>query len=153
MGLSAITHKHLLLCEGMHDVQFFYHLQKDRGLPAFQAASCGNIVGTPSGRDGITHLTGALNALPAIPAFHTTLQKILIIADNDNNPKGAFQRVQQLVKNTAELRPGVRYTVPASEQATSGRNPSITVLMLPWSGQQGALDTLCLAAASYRRSW
>ena len=134
----------------MHDVQFFYYLAQTRGLPAFQAASCGNIAGAPPGRDGIDHLTGALNALPAIPTFFSKLECILIVADNDGNPTAALQRVQQYIDATIDIQPGRRYIAPAAEQLSAGANPSITILMLPWTGMPGALDSLCLAAARNR---
>ena len=131
----------------MHDVEFFVHLAQTRGLPVFQATSCGNVVGAPRGRDGIQHLTGALNALPALPTFYTRLQSILVVADNDGNPPNALQTVQQYINGAADISPGHRYVVPAAEQVAAGANPSITILMLPWTAQPGALDTLCLAAA------
>jgi hypothetical protein len=146
MGLRAITHKHFLICEGMHDVECFDYLRKGRGLPAFQATSAGFIAGAPSGRDGIDYLTPALDALASVAGF-AQLEKILIVADNDGNPQGALQRVQQKINATAVFQQNRRYVAPAQEQVTAGANPSITILMLPWSGQAGALDTLSLTAA------
>src|ERR1700684_2152918 len=134
LALHSLTHKHLLLCEGMHDVQFFYHFGQARGLPKFQASSFGNIAGAPAGRDGIDYLTGALNALPAIPTFFSKLESILIVADNDGSPTAAFQKVQRYISATADIQPGHRYAAPAAEQMAAGANPAITILMLPWSG-------------------
>lgn len=150
MGISAITHKHLLICEGMHDVQFFYHLARNRGLPAFQAISAGNVAGAAPGRDGIDHLTSALNALPGISGFFSKLDSILIVADNDGDPAGALRQVQQYINATADIQTDLRYVAPAAEHVRAGSNPSITILMLPWSATIGALDTLCLAAARNR---
>jgi hypothetical protein len=147
MGLTALTHKHLLLCEGMHDVQFFQHLAQARGLPAFQATSCGNVVGAAPGRDGIQHLTGALNALPALPTFYTKLESILIVADNDGDHAKALRTVQQYINEAVDIGPGHRYMAPTTPQVTVGANPAVTILMLPWTALPGALDTLCLAAA------
>lgn len=151
MGLSAITHKHLLLCEGMHDVEFFYHLAREHNLPDFLATSCGFVAGSPRGRDGITYLTPALNALPALPTFSSMLKKILIVADNDGNPAGALQAVQNQINATADIQPGRRYLAPAAPQVAAGVNPEVTILMLPDTGQTGALDTLCLMAAANKR--
>lgn len=153
MGLPAITHRHLLLCEGMHDVQFFLHLATQRNLPAFQAVSCGNIVGAPPGRDGIDYLTGALNALPAIPAFSITLEKILIVADNDDDPPATLLKIRNYITAAAEIQAGVRYPVPPKDEVVAGARPSITILMLPASGQKGALDSLLLTAASNKEGW
>src|SRR5579863_2499383 len=130
---------------------FFYHLGQTRGLPAFQEVSFGNIAGAPTGRDGIDYLTGALNALPAIPTFFSKLEKILIVADNDGNLQAASQKVQRYINATIDIQPGLRYAIPAAEQLAAGANPTMTILMLPWTGQNGALDTLCLAAASSKR--
>jgi hypothetical protein len=149
LGLRGISHKHLLLCEGMHDVQFFRHFGPARGLPLFDSASCGFVAGHTSGRDGVDHLTGALDALPAIPNFNG-LESILIVADNDGDPILAFQKVRRLIEATADIRPGHRYVAPASPQISVGTAPLITVLMLPWTATVGALDTLCLGAARNR---
>lgn len=147
LGLRAVTHKHLLLCEGMHDVQFFDHLRQERGLPEFQIVSCGFVAGSPPGRDGIDYLTGALDALPGIP-FFAQMEAILIVADNDSDPPAAFAKVQQLINNTTDISAGHRYIAPSAELTRAGANPIIVVMMLPWTAIPGALDTLCLAAAS-----
>jgi hypothetical protein len=147
VGIASITHPHLLLCEGMHDVQFFYYLREVRSLPAFQAVSCGYIAGAPPGRDGVDYLTGALNALPALPTFFSKLKSILIVADNDRDPATSLKKIQRYIGAAIEIQPGVRYAIPAAEQTAAGANPTITVLMLPWTGTPGALDNLCLAAA------
>jgi hypothetical protein len=78
------------------------------------------------------------------------LEKILIVADNDGDPPMALQKVQQYINDTADFLAKLRYMAPVQEQVSAGTNPSITILMLPWSGQSGALDTLCLVAARNR---
>src|ERR1700739_1076697 len=132
----------------MHDVQCFEYLRQGRSLPPFQATSAGNIAGAPAGRDGIDYLTRALDAIPGIPGF-LQLEKILLIADNDGSPQNAFGRIQQQINATAIFQ-NRRYVAPVQEQVAAGNAPSITILMLPWSGQIGALDTLCLTAARNR---
>jgi hypothetical protein len=150
VGLGSITHRHLILCEGMHDVQFFQHLAHLRGHPVFQASSCGNIAGAPRGRDGIDYLTTALDALPGIPNFDR-LTDILVVADNDDDPDVAFQKVQQMINATAEIRPGHRYAAPAYREVKAGSDPAVTVLMIPEGNVPGALDSLCLVAARNRQ--
>ena len=150
MGIAAITHKHLLLCEGMHDAQFFTYLGQLKTLPPFQITSCGNVAGSLRGRDGIDYLTAALNALPAIPHF-PKLEAILIVADNDSDPSEAFKKVQKLIVATADIAPGQRYAVPKVELEREGANPVMVTMMLPWTNVNGALDTLCFASASNKR--
>jgi hypothetical protein len=147
LGLRAISHKHVLLCEGMHDAEFFKHLTLDRGLPAFQVASCGFVAGAPSGRDGVDNLTSALNAIVAVPGF-SQVEAVLIVADNDSDPIAAFKKVQQLIGATADIAAGRRYAIPDAPLTKSGIRPVMVVMMLPWTGVPGALDTLCLTAAS-----
>jgi hypothetical protein len=147
VGLAALTHSHLLLCEGRHDKEFFDHLLIQHNLPPFQTASFGFVGGAPANRDGIDYLDKALNAIVGIPGFRL-LQAILIVADNDDNPPAAFQKVQHLIR-AAAAHP---YPVPTAELAKALGQPSIVVMMLPWTGLRGALDTLCLSSASNKRS-
>jgi hypothetical protein len=114
-----------------------------------QTVSAGFVAGAPLGRDGIDYLTPALDAITSVAGF-PQLERILIVADNDANPPNALRNVQQKINATAVFQQNRRYAVPAQEQVPAGANPSITILMLPWSGQTGALDTLCLAAARNR---
>jgi hypothetical protein len=150
VGLSSITHRHLLLCEGAHDWQFFSQLVQTRGLPSFQITSCGNVAGAKHGRDGIDYLTAALDALPALPHF-PQLEAILIVADNDGNPQGAFKKVQDLIAAAAEISPGQRYAVPPTELARNGARPVMVVMMLPWTNVNGALDSLLYISAANKR--
>lgn len=151
LGLSAITNKRLVICEGMHDVELFDNLCSLHSLE-FQAVSAGYVGGAPRNRDGIDYLTPALNALPGIPGFDTVLEAILIVADNDTTPVDAFNKVKQLIEATADIDVGRRYSVPNQPLVKAGARPSITIMMLPWTGSPGALDTICLTAASNRRS-
>lgn len=90
MGLQKITEKYVLLCEGMHDAQFFSHFIRERNLPSFTISSCGHAADV--GRDGIGFLTDALNELPSIPGFEK-VEAVLIVADNDSDPTGKFNDV------------------------------------------------------------
>jgi hypothetical protein len=151
MALSRISGRFLLLCEGMHDAEFFKHLGMDRGFQGtFQIASCGYVSQPHGRRDGIGHLTAALDALPSIPDFHK-LEAIIVAADNDSDARISFQNVQNLINATAEIEPGRRYSCPPAELTKGGANPTIVIMMVPWTGIPGALDTLCHASASARR--
>ncbi len=145
MGINGLIHKYLVLCEGIHDAEFLRHLGKTRGLPDFQCEPCGNISGDQS--NGISHLTRALNALPALDGF-SSLKTITIMADNDANPSGSFSEVCRLINGTDAFGQGRRYTAPADPLVKAGTNPAIIVMMVPWRNVPGALDCLCLTAAA-----
>ncbi len=147
MGLPSITHRYLLLCEGMHDKQFFDHLIIQRGLLPCQTASFGFVAGAPANRDGIDYLEEALNAIVGVPGFNNILEAVLIVADNDDDPVAAFRKVRRLIR-AAAAHP---YPVPTAELTKATGKPTVVVMMLPWNGMRGALDTLCLLSASNRR--
>ena len=134
----------------MHDAQFFSHLIRERNLPSFTISSCGHAA--DAGGDGITFLADALNELPSIPGFEN-VEAILIVADNDANPKDAFSGVVEKINATAEIigPPKRRYIAPDAPLKKAGSNPAIVVMMLPWTNCNGALDTLCYASAARKR--
>jgi len=152
MGLTGLRSKYLLLCEGMHDAQFFLHLGLARGFSSlFQVSSCGSVAGASGPHHGISYLTPALNALPGVPGFDTTLEAILIAADNDGDAVASFSNVQTLIGGAAEISPGKKYAVPPAPLRKGGSGPAIVVMMIPWTGVLGALDTLCHDSASSKR--
>ena len=138
-----MNEKFVLLCEGAHDAQFFSHLIRERNLPSFTVASCGHAAAARG--DGITFLTEALDELPSIEGFGN-VEAILIVADNDFNPVRAFADVQKMLCATAEILgpPRRRYSIPNTPLIKGGSDPAIVVLMLPWTGINGALDSLLL---------
>jgi len=135
----------------MHDAEFFRELVRVRNLPQFEILSCGYASGVTNRRDGIGHLTGALDALPTIAGFQN-VEAILITADNDDlaATNSAFQRVQDYIAK-AELLPGQPYPVPDQPLVKKSSNPTMVVMMLPWTGVAGALDSLCFTAAAAKR--
>jgi hypothetical protein len=148
LGLRLIENKHLLLCEGAHDAEFFRGLIKEHNLPPFTVASFG--VGGSDDDGGRDRLTLALDGLPSIPGFHQ-VETILIVADNDSDPKASFNTVVEFINRTRDIGPGRRYIAPAAPQTRAGLNPAIVVLMIPWTNVPGALDTLCFSAAFNKR--
>ena len=149
MQLANITQPFVLLCEGMHDSEFFRNLISSRNLPDFEICSVNYVLGasTNSG-GGNTRFTEALDALPALPGFEG-VQKILVVADNDQNPNNEFQRIVGAINATAPIigPPASKFTAPGAPQTKAGKNPEIVVLMLPWTGVLGSLSTMCLQAA------
>jgi len=70
------------------------------------------------------------------------LEAILIASDNDENPDASFTEVQE------QVRAAGGYGVPV-EPLTVTRAESavpLVVLMVPWAGEPGSLDSLCLPA-------
>ncbi len=67
---------------------------------------------------------------------------ILLVSDNDENPNASFAEVQ------AQIISAERYAVPNEPLivATSQDHPATVVIMLPWVGNPGNLEVLCLPA-------
>ena len=147
MGLKSIKSNYVLLCEGMHDAQFFSYLISQRSLPRFEISSCGNVLDSP--RRGIDSLTDALDELPTFPGFQN-VEAILIVADNDDDPTAAFTKVTEMINATADILgfPNRRYVAPSAPGTKAGTNPVIVVMMIPQMNVPGNLDTMCLTAAA-----
>jgi hypothetical protein len=67
--------------------------------------------------------------------------------DSDKNARDSFREVADLVRNVrapAPDEPPHSYPVPTEQHKRADGNPSITILMVPWKGKVGALETLCL---------
>lgn len=144
MGVQAISNQYLFLCEGPHDKAFLEHLREKRGLPSFQCEAFGDVAGADN--NGIDMLTQALDALPALTGFES-IKRILIVADNDTSPSDSFKKVCDLIGSAGPLGNGAQYGVPQRPQTYAGTGPEIIVLMLPWTDEPGALETLCYQAS------
>lgn len=150
MGLRRITEPYVLLCEGMHDAQFFSHFIREKNLPTFTISSCGHAADADG--DGISFLTEALDELPSIPGFET-VEAVLIVADNDSDPSGKFNDVVKMINATADIigPPRRRYNPPNVPLAAANGNPATVVMMLPWTNTNGALDSLLYVSAANKR--
>lgn len=153
LPIKNLSTKHLLICEGTHDKEFFKHLILARSIPAdFTIVGCSFASGQNASRDGIEKLTEALDELPTLAGFYDVLQSILIVADNDDNPAEKFNKVVDLINETSSFGSGQRFSAPTAPQVTSaGNNPRIVVYMMPAQGVKGALDLLCWQAAAGKR--
>ena len=78
------------------------------------------------------------------------LNHIVIVSDNDEDPNASFDNVcAQIANSNPEATPPVVYGVPDQPLKMEAGTPStISVLMLPWTGEKGNLELLCLEAAS-----
>lgn len=151
-GLKRITEPYVLLCEGQHDSEFFTHLIGIHGLPKFEVCSVNYVMNGNHG--GNSRFRDALDALVAKPGFQQ-VQKILIAADSDfpappgASPRNSFTDVVAQIDSTAPIigPPRSKFAAPAAPLQKAGSNPSVVVLMVPWPGTPGNLDTMCLTAA------
>ena len=121
-----ISKANLLVVEGHDDALFFNALAKHLNL--------GDIQFLPIG--GKTKLRENLRVLAISPGF-SDVASLTIVRDADDNPKGAFQSVQDALKSAA---------LPSPEKPFEryGQEPQVMVMILPEEGKAGALEDLCL---------
>ncbi|MDA2933655.1 hypothetical protein MYX82_04870 [Acidobacteria bacterium AH-259-D05] len=128
----------LILCEGQHDVHFFKALLQVRNIIGYRIA-CGEIKAEGSGIDSFGE---CLNAIDAGTDFDNVKQ-LLIVADNDTDPE------KQLKKVKNQIRCATGFGVPARplrSKKSKDRLPRVTIMMLPWSTDEGCLETLLLGS-------
>ena len=125
-GTVKILKPNLLVVEGEDDAGFF--------TAFFRHLNLSNIQILPIG--GKTKLREALKALVVTPGFSDVVS-LIIVRDADDNPKGAFQSVQDALKSAA---------LPSPEKPfeRDGQEPQVMVMILPEEGKAGALEDLCL---------
>jgi hypothetical protein len=116
----------LVICEGHSDSNLLAALLREHHLSGAQ-------IHVAKGRDNFTP--------PLRGARVQGYKAVLVVSDNDDNPQASFDAVCTHLRSA-------NYPVPAAprEMVTSAGNPSISILMIPWDGTQGAIETLCLPA-------
>ncbi len=137
MGIS-LSRSRVLICEGPSDVAFFKHLIEERHLPDFDVFHPNELGTIGPGNTGFgSFLSGLAVLLPSRP-----VTGILIASDNDLNPETSFANIRAQIQN-----PG-GFGVPNAplEVARSTDRPPIVVMMIPWAGVAGTLESLCLDA-------
>jgi hypothetical protein len=141
MSANPFIKPNLILVEGPSDAAFFRHLIGARGIAdKFSVRSPKDADGIDSG--GNSRFGEALNAFAVDPTFGMVTE-IIVVADNDSDPKDAFENVQRQIRSTARS-----YIEPKTPYVKArGKAPHFTALMLPSVGNTGCLETLCLAAA------
>lgn len=128
-----IVKPRVIVCEGKADVAFFEHLLAERQLPEFQVLPA----------NGNSRYEDLLTALSAAPGFNN-LSGILLIGDNDLNPAAAFQNIRTQILTAGGYGAPNAPRVPAR----AAPFPAVVVLMVPWDGTAGCLETLLLEAVS-----
>lgn len=111
---------------------------------------------------GIGRLAEYLAQLAAVESARDNLEAILLVADNDEDPDRSFRNIRKIVQRANKKMPLLvsdpkPYGVPTAPlvPAFSAGAPTLVVMMLPWIGERGALETLCLKAvyAKWRKVW
>lgn len=129
----------LILCEGNHDLAFFKALLSERNIIDY-CIVCPDRQLEPGGFSGYRRCLQSL----AVGSDYPNVNKILIVGDNDSNPKKQFASIQNEIRES-----GKRYGIPAKTQSLKKSQdglPAVGILMLPSSGIQGCLETLLLPA-------
>jgi len=92
---------------------------------------------------GVDGFGTVLDGLRTYPGFFDNVKSILLVADNDEDPAISFEKVcTQILKAPGYGVPGQ----PMEPCKSQDSLPQITVLMIPWEGKSGCLETLCLPA-------
>ncbi len=146
----------LILGEGESDKLVFENIVRDLGLTDFQV-EFPRLKKEETG--GIGRFAFYLALLSTSQTAVSKLKAILLVPDNDDNPDKSFKAIQKIVQNANKQIPKFTstpklYAIPKKplEPAVSPDGaPTLVVMMLPWTGEKGALETLCLPA--FYRKW
>lgn len=135
-GDTKLTLPRLLLCEGPDDIAFFRTLIDNRNLPNFHIRSTGK---NRHDKGGNSKFGEKLRAMRLVRGF-SQLQHIIIVTDADDDSAVSFENVRQQLINLGGL------VIPNEPNVQAGGSPSLTVVVLPFSGC-GSLETYCIEAA------
>ena len=132
--------RRVILCEGKGDKVFFERLIANRGLPQFTVIYPNDQRETaPGGRSGFPQRLKALQ----VESGFSNIMGILVTSDNDEDPNRSFGDIQAKLREAGGFGVPVQPSIAARSQDGF---PTVVVLMLPRTGQQGNLETLCLPA-------
>lgn len=123
----------LLVCEGYEDALFFHNLIEVRKWPRFH-------IRPAKGKDKIGEAIRAYKA--EVKSNYPGIGDILVIGDNDDDPKKSFQRICLQINEAFETA-----VAPSKELIASKSKPRCTVMMLPLGQGLGALESILLNAA------
>jgi hypothetical protein len=135
---NSKTYPRLLVCEGYEDYCFFNRLI-DTKLVDGQSIPRFHIIHS----EGNTNFYNRIDAFrQETPKTFANIKHILFVADNDDTPADQFD----LVCNQIERLRGLG-TAPSAPLIRKGKNPSVEVLMLPWTNEKGTMEAVCIGAA------
>lgn len=127
-----------IICEGKEDEALIKQLAKVRGLPDHQTAVIGN-----TGNPGIDSLFDHLKKVIGVSGFKSSVKKIILVADSDQDAKRAFDKVCTHIRNAnGQADVDNFYQVPKAAFRESSGSPTFTVVLLPGPNMNGALETL-----------
>ncbi len=127
----------IILYEGVEDKSFLKEMLEFLSLAGrfdFHP-NCG-------GKDAFERILTGLVA-ESSDSLNGQRKAVIIVGDNDGDPKGAFKNVQDQIQTAG-------FTVPQKprEIVTTPNLPPLCVLMIPWDNVSGCLESLCLQAAN-----
>jgi hypothetical protein len=137
--------RNLILCEGSHDRAFFRALLSHLGLTKFQTTSPDEVLGA---RGGNTQWGRTLAAIIGTRKFET-LDGLIIVVDNDDNPKQAVLSAQRAIITSPVFAgpPKRKIRRPQRTMFSTKGPPKVAIVPMPAVGQPGALESLCIQAA------
>lgn len=139
-GSDRARFPRLLICEGPEDCFFFARLIEVWGLARFHIWPSGG----PGKRGGKSKFGTAVKAFQAErPNTFHSLRDIVMVADNDENPKASFDAVCQQIESVF----GVGTAPKKPRERTRTIKPAVSVLMVPWDDKNGHLEKLCIDSA------
>lgn len=125
----------LVLCEGKADAAFFRALLDFYELDGFQVGfPTRNTADGKFGKDGFgSYISGSRPR-----RGFDQLRNIVIVRDCDDDANASFAEVR------AQIAAAGGFAVPDGPHDTADGTPFMTVLMVPWLGEKGNLETLLL---------
>ena len=133
---KVYQHPRLILCEGPEDVCFFRALIEDRNIQHCHLDHTGL---SRNDRGGNSKFGSKLRALKFNRTFRV-IERILLVADSDDDPVAAFANVRAQVEAAG-------LPAPAAVGVSTESNPSIRIITMPHSAA-GHLETCLIDAAS-----
>ncbi len=130
-----------LLCEGQADKRFLDSLLQQRGLEGeFRIEHPQR---EEDGAGGRGKFGAKLNGLLANESFLQSVKGILVVSDNDDDPNASFADVQQQLRQVEGIE------VPHAPRVVVRNRglPAVSVLMIPFDGSPGNLESVCLPSA------
>jgi hypothetical protein len=132
----GIEKERLLLVEGKDEQFFFEAFLQNLGITTIQIFPVG----------GKTQFKTGFNAIVAAPNFRSVVA-LGIIRDADKDSRAAFQSVCGVIKNHS-YKKEIPLRAPDRPFAQAGRNPAISVFIMPDNKSEGMLEDLCIRSIS-----
>ena len=139
--MRVFTEPNLIICEGKGDAAFFRHILDANDISGFQVGFPNDA--TAGGQFGRTGFEKYLMGVKTRRGYKE-LKNIIIATDSDLNPSKSFNEVCGQIKEARKEVGG--YEVPDEPRTPKGKNPTMSVLLVPHSKEKGNLETLLLNA-------